>query len=492
MATMSMGRVFTWLAAQDPERVAVRDHQRAITRAELDRESNRLARVYRDAGVGVDDLVTVGLGNGVAFFLACAAIWKAGGIPQPVSARLPAPDRRAIVETADPVLIVGADPADHPGRVCLPAGFEPPVGTSDAEVPDVHASSWKAPTSGGSTGRPKIILSGSPATVDPTRPTASFIPRDAVQLVSGPLSHGAPFIYAMRGLMTGHTVVVLPRFDPVAVLEAIERRRVTWGLLVPTMMLRIWRLPPDIRLAFDLSSIESILHLGAPCPPWLKRVWLDWLGPDRVVEVYAGTESQGVTVIGGREWLAHPGSVGRPAPGFRFSVLDDRGRVVPPGQIGQIHMIPARGPGSTYRYLGAEARLRDGWDSLGDLGWMDDEGYLYLADRRADVIISGAVNVYPAEVEAALDEHPRVRSSAVIGLPDDDLGERVHAVVDVGDGDDGRADPGVEDLMAWVADRLAASKVPRSVEIVHRPLRDDAGKVRRSGLRADRLDRPAP
>ncbi len=478
MASMSIGRALEWLAAQDPERPAVTDALNTVTRRELDLRSNALARAYAGFGVGQDDLVTIGLPNGVEFYLACAAVWKVGATPQPVSYRLPAAELAALVELADPPLLVGVD---APGRASVPAGFGV-SGYDDAPLPDRWARSWKAPTSGGSTGRPKLILSGTPAQVDPTESAVRYMSPNAVQLVPGPLCHNGPFIYSMRGLLCGHSVVVMERFDAERALQLVERHGVTWMLLVPTMMQRIWRLPIDVRERYDLSSVELVLHLGAPCSQWLKRAWLDWLGPERVYEVYAGTESQGITVIRGDEWLAHPGSVGRPAMGSAFRVLDGEMRDVPPGAVGEVFMMPADGPGSTYTYRGAEPRSIDGWESLGDLGWLDQEGYLYLADRSADLILSGGANVYPAEVESALDAHPAVRSSAVFGLPDEDLGERVHAVVDVADAD---VQPG--ELLAFVAERLVRYKVPRSVELVREPVRDDAGKVRRSALRAARL-----
>ncbi len=486
MALVSLGRALGLLAAQDPDRVAVRDDRRTLTRRELDLESNRLARCYAELGVGQDDLVQLSLPNGVEFYLACAAAWKLGATPQPVSAALPAPERAALLELADPALVVGStlvgSATSSAGRAALPAGFAPPADVSDAPLPDRVPASWKAPTSGGSTGRPKIILSGSPGLVDPGVPAVPFLPVEGRQLVPGPLFHNGPFTYSMRGLLTGQTLVVLPRFDAEAVLRSVEQERITWVLLVPTMMHRIWRLPEDVRQRYDLSSLRTVLHLGAPCPPWLKRAWLDWLGPDRVLEVYAGTEAQGISVIDGREWLARPGSVGRAALGSRFRVLGPDGRDVPVGETGEVFMMPAGGPGSTYRYLGAEPRAVDGWESLGDLGRLDEDGYLYLADRSPDVVLSGGANVYPAEVEAALDAHPAVRSSAVIGLPDADLGERVHAVVDVGE-----ESVTAEELQAHVAALLVRYKVPRSVELVHEPLRGDDGKVRRSALRAQRL-----
>ncbi|MDT7539114.1 MAG: bile acid-coenzyme ligase [Actinomycetota bacterium] len=475
---MSIGRAFAWHAQTDPDRPSVADSGTTITRRELDLASNRLARAYAGLGVGADDLVTIGLPNSVEYLVACAAIWKLGATPQPVSAKLPPAELAAVVGLADPPLLIGLE---LPGRRSVPAGFDA-SGYDDGPLPDAVAASWKAPTSGGSTGRPKLILSGIRGEVDPTAAGVPYIPRDGVQLVPGPLYHNGPFIYSMRGLLSGQSLVVMERFDAERVLQLVEQHRVTWMLLVPTMMQRIWRLPEAVRSSYDVSSLEMILHLGAPCPVWLKRAWIEWLGPDRVVELYAGTESQGVTVIGGGEWLQRPGSVGRPVLGSRFRVLDEQGRDVPAGTVGEIFMMPADGPGTTYTYRGAEARGIDGWESLGDLGHLDDDGYLYLADRSADLILSGGANVYPAEVEAALDAHPAVRSSAVFGLPDDDLGERVHAVVDVAG-----ADVSADDLLAHVSQHLVRYKVPRSIELVHELLRDDSGKLRRSALRADRL-----
>jgi bile acid-coenzyme A ligase len=303
-----------------------------------------------------------------------------------------------------------------------------------------------------------------------------------VHLVAGPLYHNAAFIYGMRGLFCGNQLVVLPRFDASRVLSVVGEHRITWMQLVPTMMNRIWRLPAVEREAADWSSLRTLLHVGGPCPPWLKEAFIGWLGAERIVEVYGGTEGQGVTVITGPEWLEHRGSVGRPALGSRFEVQDEHGNVVPPGVVGEVFLMPAGGPGSTYHYVGATARSRNGWESLGDLGHYDEDGYLYLDDRSTDMIVSGAANVYPAEVEGALDAHPGVHASAVIGLPDDDLGQRVVAIV--------QAEPGVTaaELDAHLADLVAPYKRPRGYEFTDRPLRDEAGKVRRSALRAERLD----
>jgi bile acid-coenzyme A ligase len=252
------------------------------------------------------------------------------------------------------------------------------------------------------------------------------------------------------------------------------------------MMLRIWRLPEEERLARDVSSLDGILHLGAPCPPWLKHAWIDWLGPERVWELYAGTEAQGVTIISGQEWLDHPGSVGQVREGS-MKICDADGNELPAGEVGELWMRIDTDRPSSYRYIGAEARSRDGWESLGDLGSIDADGYLHLSDRMADMILSGGSNVYPAEVEAALDEHPAVSSCAVIGLPDEDMGNLVHAIVHLGVAD-GAAEPTDAELREFLAERLVGYKIPRTFERVDQPVRDDAGKVRRSALRSDRAD----
>ena len=304
---------------------------------------------------------------------------------------------------------------------------------------------------------------------------------DDIMIMPGPLYHNGPFTASFAGLNQGAHLIILPRFDAEATLAAIDRHAATWIYLVPTMMSRIWRLEPEVRGRYRVSTLRTAWHLAAPCPPWLKEAWIEWLGPDVIMELYAGTEAQAVTIITGAEWLEHRGSVGKVAVG-EMAAFDIEGNRLPPGEIGEVFMRRPEGEPASYRYLGAEARtLPGGWESLGDIGSFDGEGYLYLADRRTDMILVGGSNVYPAEIEAALDEHPLVQSSAVIGLPDEDLGSRIHAIV--------QPRPGLteETLRGHVRGLLVTYKQPRSYEFVSENIRDDAGKVRRTQLRAERL-----
>jgi len=348
-------------------------------------------------------------------------------------------------------------------------------------LPDRTARYWKAPTSGGSTGRPKIIVSENPGAFDFDIALPLRQQRDRAQLVTGPLYHNGPFSFSMNGLYLGNHIIVMTRFDSEQTLQLIEQYQIDWLMMVPTMMLRIWKLPEATRNQYDLSSLRVMLHLAAPCPPWLKEEWINWLGGDRVHELFGGTEGTGATWITGDEWMSHKGSVGKLMGNSKVKVVDEEGAELPVGEIGEIFLLPEGGRGSTYHYIGAASEaIEGGWESLGDLGYVDDEGYIYLTDRKTDMILSGGANIYPAEVEAAIDAHPGVRSSAVIGLPDEDLGQAVHGIVDAPDG------VTEAELLEFLADLLARYKIPRTIEFVDNPLRDDAGKTRRSALLKER------
>ena len=481
---MPIGDLLAHHAAKDPTRPAVSYEGVTLNYAELDSRSNRKARQLAALGVEEGDVVTVALPKGHEYYETVFAIWKLGATPNNVSPKLPAIELQAIIELARPRLIVGEESTRVEGWSFLPAGTRPSENLPDGPLPSKIAPRWKIQTSGGSTGRPKLIVDKMPGLYDPIKPPVDQKLGETM-LNPGPMYHNSPFAVACQALFSGGHVVEMGKFDALHTLELIERYRVNWVNFVPTMMSRIWRLPEAQRDSFDLSSLRVVWHMASVCPQWLKQAWIDWLGPDRIFELYGGTELIGCTVITGREWLAHKGSVGRPLPGFRMRILDEQGQECAPGEIGEIYFLPDKGRNSTYEYVGATAKASGDWETYGDLGHVDAEGYLYIADRRTDMIVSGGANVFPAEVEAVLDQHPDVQSSIVIGLPDADLGQRAHAVVQIAQ--EARTRTNDNTLRAFLADKLVRYKIPRTFEFTDENLRDDAGKARRSKLRDDRI-----
>jgi bile acid-coenzyme A ligase len=475
---MSIPRALRELAEADPDRAAITFEGNTTSRGELDRCTNQLARMLSERTPLRGRMVTIALPNSPDFLAACIAVWKLGAIPHLVSSRMPPAERDALIELADAPLVVGEPgPADRVTLTIDKAGY---ARYDDSPLPDAISPAWKALCSGGSTGRPKIILDGAPGIVDPNDRVAGLLP-ELTQIVAGPLYHNMAFMWAARGLFVGHHLVVMPRFAPQETLELIERHRGELVILAPTMMNRIWSLGSQSRERYDLSSLRFIVHTSSACPDWLKESFIDWLGPKRIWETYSGTERIAGTAIRGDEWLAHRGSVGRISQG-RVKIVNPAGAELPAGEVGEIFMRSDEDR-VTYSYIGAEARELDGWQSLGDLGSMDEDGYLYIADRRADLIIRGGANIYPQEVEAALDRHPAVRESVVVGRPDVDLGQTVHAII--------RASEPVneDDLRAFVATQLAKYKNPSSYEFTTDTLRDEAGKVRRAAFAQGRFSK---
>lgn len=473
---LSFAAALRTLAEADPTAPAVTDETGTLTRRELDMASDTWARAMLERGVRNGDIVSVCLPSDRSFVTAVVAAWKIGATPQPLSPKILPVELQEIVDITKPALVVGrADvtaPAWHPDDV-VPRD-------DDGPLPDAVAPSWKAPTSGGSTGRPKVIVATTPSELERVLPLAQALRVQAgeISLVPAPLHHNAPFLSASCTLLQGGHVLLMRRVDPVRALELVREHRVTWTYAVPTIMSRIAKLPAEVIDTADVSSIRTLFHMAAPCPEWLKEWWIDRLGGDAVWELYAGTEAQAVTLISGTEWLTHRGSVGRCVMG-EIVVLDEDGNQLPAGEVGEIFLRSGGEP--TYRYIGGTARVRDGWESLGDMGHLDADGYLYLSDRKTDMVLVGGVNVYPAEIEAALDAHPAVVTSCVIGLPDDDTGNRLHAVVQLS------FPLSDEELAAFLSERLAPFKRPRTFERVDTPLRDEAGKVRRSAVRDARL-----
>ncbi len=476
MSGISFSRHISAMAAEKGEQIALTCEDEAFTWRELDRYTNRLARAYASFGVKQDDFVTIALPNSNEFVLACVALWKLGATPQPVSNALPAAELRAIVALAKPPLVIGGEQAMLPDMTVVPVGFKADAGLSDAPLPDAVAKHWKAPTSGGSTGRPKLIVSCQPSIIDPDRVSLLRLPYDGHVLVPGPLYHNGPLIVALDGLLQGNQVIIMKRFDAEETLKLIEAYQISWIMLVPTMMQRIWKLPDEVKARYDISSLKTLVHVASVCPAWLKEEWINWLGPEAIHELYCGTEGQGGTWITGTQWLKKKGSVGKAMEWCQLKICDEAGREVPRGQTGDVYFLPNTGQGSTYHYVGATPTAIDGgFETLGDIGYVDEDGYLFLCDRKKDLIISGGANIYPAEVEAAIDAHPLVKSCAVIGLPHEDMGQLVHAVVEA----EGLTK---EALYEHLSQLLVRYKIPRTFDFVSHPVRDEAGKVRRSAL----------
>jgi bile acid-coenzyme A ligase len=481
-ATPPIGTLTATLAEAAPEAPAVTCDGVTLTRGELDASTNRMARAYAELGVGQGDYVTIVLPNSIEWVQAVLATWKLGAVPQPLSPRLPDAELAGLLELKPRALLVGRD--DPTGRTrSVPSGFEPDTALSNGPLPEAVSPVFKAMASGGSTGRPKLIEAGGDGRFPPAAGYPLGAQEDDVNLISVPLSHNTGFTTFAIGLVQGHHLVLMRRFEPHDFLRLVTEHRVTFLATVPTIMQRllpVYRADPD---AYDLSSIRRLWHLAAPCPPAIKQAWIDLIGPEAVWELYGGTELQALTFISGDQWLSHPGSVGVVVAG-EMKVLDDDGNECAPGVVGEIYMRPAPGSGPTYRYVGATAKSRDGWDSLGDLGYFDTDGFLYLNDRRVDMFTVGGRNVYPAEIESALSAHPKVLSCLVVGVPDDDLGQVPHALVQADGLDEA-------DVVEFLGARLERHKVPRAVEFTDTPLRDDAGKARRSAVRDEVISRRA-
>jgi len=455
------------------------DVERTLTWREFDGQANQVARILAERGVGVGTVVVVGLWNSLEAILATAGAWKLGALVLPLRAALPNRERDQILELAQPALVIAGEwedvgfPLLHPDELGKLGAY------SSEPLPSEAPNPGKAIASGGSTGRSKIITD---ATFHPVRAADRSRGLGArpgqVQLLAAPLYHNSPFLAAFSGLADDHTLVVMEKFDAARAVDAIGRFRVNYAYMPPIIMRRIILLP-DIRER-DLSSLHAVQSSAAPCPEWLKRAWIDLIGAEKVYEVYGSTEGIGATMIRGDEWLEHPGSVGR-AVSCELRILDDEGDDLPAGEVGEIFMRPLAEGGSTYRYIGAPPAkgTTDGFASIGDLGWLDADGYLFIADRRTDLIISGGANIYPAEVEGALSEHPGVADSAVIGMPDEEWGRRVHAIIQPLDAVN---PPDVGTLDRHCRDRIASYKVPKTWEFVAELPRNEAGKIRRSGL----------
>jgi long-chain acyl-CoA synthetase len=478
-------------AAVDPDRVALVDGDRTMTFGELDRRANGLALELAELGVGPGDAVGILMHNRAEWFVASHGLTRVGAMFVPVSWRLTPPEVAYMVADSGMKALVCEGGAVVDGVATFDVddpAFAPPC---DRPPRDDYLET--GPTimgyTSGTTGRPKAVERPAPrpAAEATTSAVAAFwgYGPDTVQLVCGPLYHTAPSAYAEYALWEGGRAVLQDRFVGEQCLALIEQHRVTRTTMVPAHFVRI--LESDWA-AHDRSSIRLVMHAAAPCPAPVKWRIMEVFPPGTVWEFYGATEGMG-TVISPGEWLFKPGSVGRSFPGIRVRILDEGGHELPPGEVGEIYLSSMSGFAFAYRGDPEKTAraYRDDFFTVGDLGWVDADGYLYLSDRRTDLILSGGVNVYPAEVEEALSADPDVVDSAVIGLPDDRMGQRVHAIVQLRPGAHGDA----EALLRRLADRLADYKRPKSFEFVDELPREPTGKVRKHQLREERSGGPA-
>ncbi|MFH8746558.1 AMP-binding protein [Streptomyces rimosus] len=399
------------------------------------------------------------------------------------------PGRARLIEVPVPDGIAAAC-----GFPCPPVtGDHPLLDTWLAGHPPLTEAAARRPStviySSGTTGRPKGVLRDPVGEEQLAESVAKFLEYFAVRpdgrtLIPAPLYHASPSQHAVLALAGGLDITLMPRFDAEEFLRLVERHRVEQAQLVPTMFVRLLRLPKEVRERYDLSSLTSVVHAAAPCPPHVKHAMIDWLGPV-LREYYGGSETGAVTWCDSQEWLAHPGTVGRAVETSAVTVLGPDGAPLPTGRTGEVYLKPSD-TWPQFTYLGdpakraaMEAERLPGYVTIGDIGHLDADGYLYLSDRRSDLVISGGVNIYPAEIEGCLLGLDGVRDVAVFGIPDEEFGESLAAHV--------QPEPGAaltaEDVRAQVADRLASYKVPKVVAFEESLPRDESGKLFKRRLR---------
>jgi long-chain acyl-CoA synthetase len=469
---------------------------RRVTRGEYQVRVAKAAALLEQLGVGTGDCIGIALRNRPQFFELLAAAGAVGAKAVPIAWRLKHDELRYLIEDSKSRAVFFEDDRDSSEsdlRGVSLAEYERLLGTVDPAIqPSEVISGFNLELySSGTTGRPKGIertVSPAPAKTSSEEgvpdPRLGFLETlgvagpGEVHLLCGPLYHSQPIGFSTQALAAGHRVVMMEgSFDAEMCLRTIEREKVTWMTCVPTHFIRILALPEETRGQYDLSSLKAVMHSAAPCPRDVKTRVMDLFPPDTVWESYGGTEGS-MAFISPQEWTRKPGSVGRAfPPGTELHILDQGGTELAPGEVGLVYsraIMP-------FRYRGAPELDAETWKgelfTVGDMGYLDEDGYLFITDRLKDMIITGGANVYPAEVEAVLFNHPAVADAAVIGIPDPEWGESVRAIVEP------RAEVSVEEIINYCRQHLAHYKCPTSAELVERLPRDPNGKVRKRELR---------
>ncbi len=499
-----------WVAArEEPDRIALVDATgRAWTAGELLAGANQLVHALRARGVQPFDPVATLTRNSAELFQVLLAVFQGGWQYVPLNTHLTAAElayilgdsgATALFADADlaAVAAVAADDAGVPadGRIAI-GGDIPGFTDLDAvlagqpsTMPDDRVAGQFMQYTSGTTGRPKAVQRDLPK-FDPESWVAAYsanltrydieVGGDSVHLVTSPMYHLSPLNFGYFSLHLEHTVVLMEKWDAERALQLIDAHGVTDVAMVPTQLHRLMALPDDVRAKYDVSSLRQVIHAAAPCPVELKQRLFAWLGP--VIYEFYGASEGGGTLARPEEWLAHPGTVGRPWAGADVKVLDDDGNELPPGTVGTVYLKLM----GEFAYKGdpekTAANRHGDYFTVGDMGELDAEGYLYLRDRKIDMVVSGGVNIYPAEVEAALLSHPAVGDVAVFGIPDDDWGEIVIAVVEPAPGVDASGAV-ADELLAHCANMLARYKLPRRVEFIDAMPRDPNGKLYKRTLR---------
>jgi acyl-CoA synthetase (AMP-forming)/AMP-acid ligase II len=498
-------------ARERPDEIALRDDRVALRWGEVDDTLNRVANGLHAAGLGEARRVAVYAENAVEVVLAHLGALLAGASSVPVNFHLTADETAYILrDSRTEVLFVGPENVERGLEAAREAGVARVIAWRTPDAVDLGAERWESWLAGSSPDepprdvapRPNLMYTsgttGFPKGVD-LAPTmfaggATVVEHVAVlqqnrfamfgaHLVVGPMYHTGP-LSGMRILAAGTPVVVMGRFDPEKVLRLIDTHRCETTVMVPTHFKRMLELPAEVKARYDVSSMKLVAHTGAACPIDVKHQMITWFGPI-FNDAYGATEVGTICSIGSEEWLAHPGSVGRVIPPFaRAVVVGDDDQELPPGQEGRLYFEDSTGRGIVYPNdpdKTARAHLRPGVFTIGEIGYVDTDGYVYITDRFSDMIVAGGVNIYPAEAEAVIHEHPKVADVAVIGVPDPDLGEAVKALVVPLDPAD---PPTADELIGLCRSKLAGYKCPRTVEIVTTVGRNAMGKVNKKALRA--------
>jgi long-chain acyl-CoA synthetase len=501
-------------AQSHPEKPAIIVAETGEVRSfrQLDEGSNQVAQFWRSRGLGHDDVVAIMLENSPDYYNLTWGSQRAGLRFVCISNRLTADETDYILENSGAKLLVmsaslaplasqlqtAIERYSHGGEIAGFGKFEDAI----AAMPVTPVADERAGVdmlySSGTTGRPKGVRIPLPEAPDiaqsnPLVMLAMGLYRfsaESVYLSPAPLYHAAPLRWSMTMHKIGGTVVMMQKFDPESVLAAIEKYRVTCGQFVPTHFVRMLKLPAEIRNKYNLSSLDCAIHAAAPCPVPVKEAMIEWWGPV-IEEYYAGSEGNGMTFIGSKDWLEHKGSVGKTVLGVAHIVAEDNETELPARSEGTIFFESD----NVFEYHGdsektASSRNSRGWSTLGDVGWMDEDGYLYLTDRKSFMIISGGVNIYPQEIENHLIGHPAVQDVAVIGGPHEEMGEEVIAVVqpvDMAMADDTLRD----ELTAYARQKLSGIKIPRRIDFRAELPRHDTGKLYKRLLRDEYWNKPA-